>query len=185
MARDTKPPVGDPAPSTNSNDSGPTVPASDISMDLVMLGLVESLSEGLIVLDRELRYVFWNPFMEKLTGIGADQVLGRRPVDLFPQIIEQGIDEMITRALSGETVESPDIVFREPTTGSESWIVAQYFPARNRKGRIVGVVALISDITKRKHAEEALAAEKNKLEAVIGAMETGLTIQSRDYEITY
>jgi len=67
----------------------------------VLQGLLESLSEGLIVFDREYRYRFWNPFMEKLTGLGADQVLGRRPADLFPHIAEQGVDSMLRRAMAG------------------------------------------------------------------------------------
>jgi PAS domain S-box-containing protein len=39
--------------------------------------------------------------------------------------------------------------------------------------------------TELKQAEEALQAEKNKLQSVIGAMEYGLTIQDTDYNIIY
>ena len=44
---------------------------------------------------------------------------------------------------------------------------------------------LLEEITERKGAEEALQAEKNKLQSLIGAMEYALTIQDRDYNIIY
>ncbi len=40
-------------------------------------------------------------------------------------------------------------------------------------------------ITERKRADEALQAERNKLQSVVDAMEYGLTIQDRDYNIIY
>ncbi len=47
------------------------------------------------------------------------------------------------------------------------------------------IFCVCRDITKRKKAEEALQAEKNKLQSLIGAMEDGLTIQDKDYNIIY
>jgi signal transduction histidine kinase len=41
------------------------------------------------------------------------------------------------------------------------------------------------EISERKLAEEALQTEKNKLQSVIDAMEDGLTIRDRDYNISY
>jgi PAS domain S-box-containing protein len=41
------------------------------------------------------------------------------------------------------------------------------------------------EITERKRAEEALQEERNKLQAIVGAIEYGLTIQDRDYNIIY
>jgi len=47
------------------------------------------------------------------------------------------------------------------------------------------IFCVCRDITERKRAEEALQAEKNKLQSLIDAMEDGLTIQDRDFNITY
>jgi PAS domain S-box-containing protein len=44
---------------------------------------------------------------------------------------------------------------------------------------------LQEEITERKGADEALQTEKNKLQSLIDAMEYGLTIQDRDYNIIY
>jgi PAS domain-containing protein len=50
--------------------------------------------EGIIVYDRELRYRLWNRFMEQLTGLPAEEVLGRKALDLFPQFQGQGVDRL-------------------------------------------------------------------------------------------
>ncbi|MBI4315514.1 MAG: PAS domain S-box protein, partial [Chloroflexi bacterium] len=39
--------------------------------------VISSAAEGIIVYDREMRYLVWNRFMEDLTGLPAEQVLGK------------------------------------------------------------------------------------------------------------
>ncbi len=47
------------------------------------------------------------------------------------------------------------------------------------------VFCVCRDITERKQMEEALQSEKNKLQSVVDAMESGLSIQDKDYNIIY
>ena len=58
-----------------------------------------------------------------------------------------------------------------------------------KEGLEIGVeertLELKNEITERKSAEDKLQEEKNKLEATMGAMEMGLTIQNPNYEIIY
>jgi PAS domain S-box-containing protein len=163
MSSDLEPRRSIPARASAPDEGRGSAFAGDLPLELVLQGLLESLSEGLIVFDRHLRYVLWNPFMEQLSGVPADQVIGRQPADLFPHVAEQGIDALLERALAGETVESGDVPYRVPSTGRAGWVVGRYFPYRSRDGQIVGVVCLISDITDRKRAEEALAASERDL----------------------
>ena len=58
-------------------------------------------------------------------------------------------------------------------------------PIRDANGRIVSCLELTRDITERKQAEEALQAERNKLQSVIDALADGLSIMDRDYNIIY
>lgn len=150
-----KPPAGKPTREATTR--------VDLPLERVLQGIVESLSTGLIVFDLELRYVLWNPFMERLSGLESHQVLGRHPSELFPHITEHGIDELLERALGGETVESDDVPFFVPATGRAGWIVGKYLPYRDRDGRIAGVVALVRDVTDRKRTEAALAASERDL----------------------
>jgi PAS domain S-box-containing protein len=57
--------------------------------------VIECAAEGIIVYDRELRYLVWNPFMERLTGRKAEEVLGKCALDLFPYLRENGMEAQI------------------------------------------------------------------------------------------
>jgi formate hydrogenlyase transcriptional activator len=133
--------------------------------------IINGASEGIIVYDAALRYVVFNRFMEQLTGKRAEEVLGRHAPEVFPFLREQGLEEYLRRALQGEVVTPPDICIRMPT-GREVWESNRYGPHRDAQGNIIGVIALVADITQRKQAEEALKAAlaevqhlKNRLQA--------------------
>ena len=118
--------------------------------------IVQNAGEGIIVYDRELRFVVWNRFMEDMTGLAAEDVVGRKGFDLFPHLREQGVDEMLERALKGETVASPDVHYYVPGSDRQGWVSSVYRPHRDDEGNVVGVIALVRDITARKQAEQQI-----------------------------
>jgi PAS domain S-box-containing protein len=118
--------------------------------------IIDSAAEGIVVYDRELRYVRFNAFMESLTGMRSSEVLGRVAPEVFPFLRETGIDKLLRRALEGETILLPDVLVTMPRTGREVWESNRYAPHRDAQGNIVGVIALIRDVTERKRAEERL-----------------------------
>lgn len=129
--------------------------------------IVSQAGEGIIVYDRNLRYKVWNRFMECLTGVLAEDVLGRNALDLFPHLHEQGVEKLLERALNGETVTSPDIQFYCTSTNKKGWVVGTYAPHRNACGEIIGVIATLQDVTERRRAEEAMRDSENKLATTI------------------
>jgi diguanylate cyclase (GGDEF)-like protein/PAS domain S-box-containing protein len=118
--------------------------------------IIDNAGEGIVVYDRELRYLLWNRFMEEMTGMGAADVIGRCAVDLFPHIREQQVDDLLARALGGETVSSPDIHYIVPQTGRQGWISSVYRPHADPHGNVVGVIGLIRDISDRKAAQQQI-----------------------------
>jgi PAS domain S-box-containing protein len=118
--------------------------------------VVGGLQEGLIVFDRDLRYRGWNRFMEQLSGLTAEQVLGRHPDELSPWLRERGILAGVERALGGESLVHPDVRTHDAGAGREIWLAGRSTPLRDAQGNIIGVITTLQDITKRKQAEEAL-----------------------------
>nr|WP_319540854.1 PAS domain S-box protein [uncultured Methanospirillum sp.] len=125
--------------------------------------IIQNAKEGIIVYDRDFNYLAWNPFMESFTGIKASEVLGKNGFDLFPHLQEQKVDILLQRALSGETVHSPDISYHIPQTKKSGWVSGMYSPHFNGQGEIIGVIGIIHDISERKLAEEALYQANKKL----------------------
>jgi PAS domain S-box-containing protein len=117
--------------------------------------IVDSIQEGVVVYDRDLRYRVWNPFLERITGQPASEALGRHVSEVRGFVKEHGLEALLERALDGHGSVLPDTAFsqrRTPWTGHIGGVVS---PLRNARGEIVGVLGIIHDITRRKRTEDA------------------------------
>ncbi|HTZ38866.1 MAG TPA: PAS domain S-box protein [Syntrophales bacterium] len=141
--------------------------------------IISSANEGIIVYDREFRYVVWNRFMEELTGLPAEEVLGMSAFEVFPHLREQGVDALLDRALEGATIAAPDLTYYVPQSGKTGWITGTYAPYRNTRGEIVGVIAMVHDITERKLAEEALRKSEENFRAIFETAPDCIYIKDR------
>ena len=115
--------------------------------------IIAQAGEGIVVYDRELRYVAWNRFMEDLTGVPAAEVLGQQAPAYFLHSRIQGVEEYLRRALAGESVVAADIWFMMLRSGRRGWVAETFVPHRNADGDIIGVIGMVRDITARKQAE--------------------------------
>ncbi len=136
--------------------------------------IISTAGQGIIVYDTELRYVVWNAFMERLTSVTAKEVLGKRSVDIFPYIREQGIYDLLLRTIAGETTKSDDTFFFIPQTGKSGWVMANYVPHRDAQGTIIGVIGVISDVSEHKRTEEALRKSDERYRSFIAQSTEGI-----------
>ncbi len=118
--------------------------------------ILTSVQEGIIVHGRDLRYQLWNPYMERMSGLKAKDVLGRHPRELFPFLEEHGGIGAMEKALAGEMVTEPDMPYEISQTGEKGWCDNKYVPLRNASGEIIGVIATVRDVTGRKRHEDEL-----------------------------
>lgn len=118
--------------------------------------ILSNTSEGIYVVDREMRYIYWNSMMEKISGFREKDVLGKTPEKLFHHVRDNNIIKSIQQALNGETNRSPDYHYHIKETGKSGWVQAFYTPLWNGEGEIESALVAISDITDRKAAEKKL-----------------------------
>ncbi|MGH9715938.1 MAG: PAS domain-containing sensor histidine kinase [Candidatus Acidiferrales bacterium] len=118
--------------------------------------ILSSVQEGVVVHNHQLRYQLWNPFMERMTGLRAQDVIGKHPLELFPFLREQGALAEIEKALAGEFTSASDVPYDIPQTGEKGWCDNKFAPLRNEKNEIVGVIATVRDVTGRKRHEDEL-----------------------------
>jgi PAS domain S-box-containing protein len=138
--------------------------------------VIRSAGEGIIVYGPDLRYQVWNPYMERLTGLPADKVVGQHPLTLFPFLLETGAFECLQKALQGDMPDAIEFQYTVPGTCRSGWVSHTEAPLQNAKGEIIGVIATVSDITERKRMEEALRESETKYR--------GLFESSRDAVMT-
>ena len=121
--------------------------------------IIEDAAEGIIVYDRELRYQVFNPSMERLTGKRAEEVLGKVAPEVFPRLRTSGVEDIMRRALSGEVVKVSDLLVpKHSAQGQDVWESCTFAPQFDAEGNIVGVIALVFDVTERHRAEETFRA---------------------------
>jgi PAS domain S-box-containing protein len=118
--------------------------------------IINSIDQGVIVYDSNLRYSVWNTFMEKLTGFPASQVLGKHAIELFPFLEESGVITALQRTLNGENTDAIDFPFNFPVSKKSGWASDKNVPLRNVNGDITGAIGTVYDITERKKLEESL-----------------------------
>ena len=130
--------------------------------------VIRGAEAGLIVCDREVRFMVWNPFMEQLTGYRAEETLGRHAVEVFPFLREQHFEKMFERALAGEVFEAADTRFDLPERGRRVWTASRFAPLRDARQEIAGVIVAVRDITDRRRLESELLEISDREQQRIG-----------------
>jgi formate hydrogenlyase transcriptional activator len=121
--------------------------------------IIEDAAEGIIVYDRELRYQVFNPSMERLTGKRAEEVLGKVAPEVFPRLRTSGVEDIMRRALGGQVVKVSDLLVpKHSAQGQDVWESCTFAPQFDSERKIVGVIALVFDVTERHRAEETFRA---------------------------
>jgi PAS domain S-box-containing protein len=127
--------------------------------------IIRSAQEGVIVFDAELRYVVWNPFMERVMGVLANELLGKQTMEVFPQLEAVGVIGAQQQALAGQSRVLPDVCVTSPQDQRRYWFSLHYSPLFSAEHEIVGVICIVRDITERKRVDEELR-HAQKMEAV-------------------
>ncbi|WP_022669267.1 PAS domain-containing sensor histidine kinase [Desulfospira joergensenii] len=135
----------------------------------LLTNILESMNEGILVLDSEFRYTIFNKAMELITDTPRKKVLGQRPWDIFPFVKNSPIEENQRKVMKGEMVESVEVYSSLPHNPN-LWTRDSFSPIRDTDGRIIGVVGVVSDITQRKQDEEELRRLRNYLSNIIHSM---------------
>ena len=118
--------------------------------------IINSVSNGIIVYDTELRYKIWNPFMEKLSGVLAKEVIGRKAGEVFNWLDGTGLINNLEMALNGHKLDECDFYFSVSETEKSGWARDQSAPLYNRDGDVVGILGVVQDITAQKKSEDIL-----------------------------
>jgi PAS domain S-box-containing protein len=122
-----------------------------------MDALLEGAPACIGFLDRDLRYVRINEALASALGVPRTTSIGRPFGEMTPEIAP-ALRETFRRVIaSGEPVTNRDVSARVPGfANAERHYLATYYPVRV-EGETVGLAAMMTDITERKRAEQALA----------------------------
>jgi len=127
----------------------------------------------------------FNRAFEELTGIKAEETIGKRLEILFPEQSCETSMAMISKTLSGErweVVELP-ILHKSGEVRTVLWNSANVFGQDGTT--IIATIAQGTDITERKKMEEELKSIKQRIEFILSTTKTGLDIIDKNFDLVY
>ncbi len=147
--------------------------------------MFESVTDGISVVDLNGIITDVNQRTVEMHGFSSkDEILGKNALELVaPRDHKRAAINMRQTLKEGLSREVEYTLLK--ADGSEFPGELSTSVLKDAAGNLVGHITIVRDITERKEAEETLQAERNKLQSVIDALEDGLTIQDRDYNILY
>ncbi len=116
--------------------------------------LLDSITDGFLAVDNDLKVVLWNRVLEKTTGTKASEVIGKSITDLYPEILEKKIYQKYFHSLK----ENNPVTFEAYSERLNIWFESSAYPSGQ------GLFIYFRDITERKMQEHLLSLEKDVLE---------------------
>lgn len=116
--------------------------------------LVHGSPLAIFAVDRDATILVWNPAAERLFGWEEQEVLGRTN-PIVPKGRGEEFRQLRERAVAGEVYAGMEVRVRRKD-GSPLDISVSTAPLRDGTGTIVGLMAVVADISERKRMEEAL-----------------------------
>lgn len=133
---------------------------------------------GMVMVDREYRYIYANPTYAKIMGLPSSPLAGQRVPDVLPALFEDQIRPRLDRAFRGERVTYE---LHRPTERETHYYIVRYEPTK-LNGLVTHVVVVIVDITERKLAEEALQQSEAALQRANEELEHRVLERTRAFQ---
>jgi PAS domain S-box-containing protein len=144
--------------------------------------LVQNANSAIIRWRSDGIITFFNEYAQTFFGYPGDEAIGRHISTLLPDSDSGGSD---LSGLIADIVQSPERFISNDNEnvcrdGRRVWMSWTNKPILDDRGKVVEILAVGSDMTARKQAEEALLASKAKLEAALDSMTDAVFISDSE-----
>ena len=134
--------------------------------------VVESIRDGIVVVDREGRITAWNRAMEQLYGMTAIEARGLPILEAFPKLKAQGFAKVLARILEENEEVALGGVEHETRFRGRVTMDLKGSPLRTPTGDVIGAVLALEDVTERIQLER-IARQSEKM-AAVGTLAAGI-----------
>ncbi len=153
--------------------------------------MLDSLTEGLVLIGPDGAYLEWNRAAESILGLSADQMSGRSPTDnVWSAIRDNGLpwpgdEHPIMLALrTGETVAEQTMGVELPS-GDIIWIKVNARPVLDEDGAGTGAVAAFRDVTASVELRRRSNAVAHQLRIAIESGAVGTALIDLEGRLTF
>ncbi|MDD5584905.1 MAG: PAS domain-containing protein, partial [Candidatus Omnitrophica bacterium] len=110
--------------------------------------VIRSIAEGLVVVDASGNVMMMNPAAEKLLGVSRKDKIGK------PVMQNLRDEQLVSFAKGGPDQEDKDIELISGQSDTKKILRASTAVIENENGKTVGMVSVLSDITKQRELED-------------------------------
>ncbi|GEM_PF-818963 len=139
---------------------------------------------GFAFLDQELRYRRINPALAEMHNLPGPDHLGHTVKELFPDV-DPGIEASLSSVLrTGKPVVDVEWSATHPD-GRVLHLRGSYYPVMTQDGWVVGVGAVVLDVTATRAIQEELRRSRDQLEVILQGVTSGITVQDPTGKVIY
>ena len=116
---------------------------------------------GVFTTDTSLRIRSWNSWLGIATGLTPAKAIGQPLLELFPSLVERGLDRAYKEALAGQVAILSHSLHRfvlPSATGEDQMPQRGQISPLAGKGRVVGTLTIVEDVSERVATERELRA---------------------------
>ena len=118
--------------------------------------VIKSAKEGIVIYDLNLRYQTWNPFLEELTGLKAEEVIGKHVLELEPSAEKYAFEAELQRIIDTHETFQFEFEYDIKRTGKKGWTGETFSPLYDSVGNVTGIIGIVHDITQNKRHEQEM-----------------------------
>jgi sigma-B regulation protein RsbU (phosphoserine phosphatase) len=134
---------------------------------LLLRTLIDNLPDAIYAKDAAGRKTMANPAdLSNLRCKTEADAIGKSDYDFFPPEVAKQFHDDDQKVIHGEPVINREEHFFD-AAGRKRWLLTSKLPLRGKSGKIIGLVGIGRDITKRKQVEETLDQERLLLRTLI------------------
>jgi PAS domain S-box-containing protein len=143
--------------STGINNLSTQVQRAPSELELIlrqMTSILETITDGIVIYDREWRFKFVNQRGAQIAGKTPEELLGKKAWDVYPEAVCSRFYEEFQRAIAQQV----SVHFQEFYPPVNGWFEIHAYPSPEE------LIVLYRNITQRKQAEESLQTAYGELE---------------------
>src|SRR5262249_20806967 len=130
--------------------------------------------------DTEIRYKFVNKHLAERFGLTPEQIIGKRAPEVIGEKPFTSVERYLSECLAGKTVEYEVEV---PDAAGELQFMHCSVEPEWRDGKVVGLVAAITNVTGLKRAEQRLRSSEITFRQLVENSPFGIYIVDADFRV--
>ncbi len=156
------------------------LPGFDVNMLQQLTTLLDALPLSIYIKDLDSRFVIANHQMLNSFNFGTlPEIIGKTDFDFMkPESAQFHYDTEQTMLRTGEPILDLEICVSDENRG-DRWYLVTKSPICDASGRIIGLIGINRDITRRWLAEKSVESQRNMLQMVIDQIQDKIYVKDR------